>query len=164
MRNKNLKRYGFGYYLLYLLKRKRDAVMGQPVHHRDFSKEIRYTATRSSGAGGQNVNKVSTRIELRFSVVNSLILSDEEKALLLKKLTSRINADGELVLSAQTERSQHRNKQQVLERFIRLLADALKEEKPRIPTKPTKTSRIRRMTHKLRHSQKKQLRRFDNID
>lgn len=138
--------------------------MLQPVHHRDFSKEIQFTATRSSGAGGQNVNKVSSRIELRFSVVNSLILSDDEKALIFKKLSTRINSDGELVLTAQTERSQYRNKQQVLERFIQLIADALKEEKPRIPTKPTRTSRIKRMTSKLRHSQKKQLRRFDNND
>ncbi len=136
--------------------------MPTPVYQRDFTKEIQFSATRSSGAGGQNVNKVNTRIELRFSVSQSIVLNDDEKELVLKKLASRINSQGELILSSQTERSQYRNKQIVYERFINLLVIALKEDKPRFPTKPTKASKLKRITDKLKRSQKKQLRRFDD--
>ena len=135
--------------------------MPLPVFQRDFSKEVRLTATRSSGPGGQNVNKVSTRIELRFSINESLVLSDYEKSVILNKLASRINSEGELILTCQTERSQFRNKEVVYERFINLLTIALKVEKMRFLTKPTKASKIRRITEKLKNSQKKQFRKFD---
>ena len=136
--------------------------MPLPVFQRDFSKEVRLTATRSSGPGGQNVNKVSTRIELRFSISESLVLTDDEKNIIVSKLASRINSEGEIILTCQTERSQFRNKEIVYERFINLLTIALKVEKKRFLTKPTKASKIRRITEKLKNSQKKQLRKFDN--
>jgi ribosome-associated protein len=100
--------------------------MDVPVFQRDFSKEVRFTATRSSGPGGQNINKVSSRIELRFSVKESMVLTDDEKAIVLSKLATRINSEGELILVCQTERSQFRNKQVVYERFMFILATALK--------------------------------------
>jgi ribosome-associated protein len=136
--------------------------MDVPVFQRDFSKEVRFTATRSSGPGGQNINKVSSRIELRFSVKESMVLSDDEKAIVLSKLATRINSEGELILVCQTERSQFRNKQVVYERFMFILATALKVEKKRFLTKPTKASKLRRITDKLKLSQKKQFRKFDD--
>lgn len=136
--------------------------MPLPVYQRDFSKEVRFTATRSSGSGGQNVNKVSTRMELRFSVTESMIISENEKAVILNKLSSRINSEGELILSSQTERTQYRNKQVVFERFINLLVLALKVDKTRFATKPTKASKLKRMTEKLKRSQKKQFRKFND--
>lgn len=136
--------------------------MSVPVYHRDFGKEVRFSATRSSGSGGQNVNKVSSKIELRFSVSKSIVLTEEEKSLILIKLASRINSEGELIITSQTERSQYRNRQVAIERFFNLLASALKEEKPRLKTKPTKASKIKRMTDKLKISKKKQLRKSDS--
>jgi ribosome-associated protein len=136
--------------------------MDVPVFQRDFSKEVRFTATRSSGPGGQNINKVSSRIELRFSVKESMVLTDDEKAIVLSKLATRINSEGELILVCQTERSQFRNKQVVYERFMFILATALKVEKKRFLTKPTKASKLRRITDKLKLSQKKQFRKFDD--
>jgi len=122
---------------------------------RDFSKEIKYSATRSSGSGGQNVNKVSSRVELRFSVSESKILTDDEKAMVMKKLSTRINNEGELVLTSQVERSQYRNKLKVTERFYQLLAKALEKEEVRLPTMPTKSSVIRRINSKIKLSKKK---------
>jgi len=137
--------------------------MTSPEHFKDILKEVQFSATRSGGAGGQNVNKVNTRVELRFSVSGSLLLSEDEKNLIYKKLASKINSEGEFILTAQAERTQYRNKQAVIERFINLLSEALKVEPPRLATKPTKASRIKRMSEKLKISQKKQNRRI-NID
>ena len=122
---------------------------------RDFSKELNYSATRSSGSGGQNVNKVSSRVELRFSVSSSKILTEEEKNVILSKLSTRINSAGELVLTSQSERSQYRNKIKVTERFFNLLAKALEKKEERLPTMPTKSSVIKRINDKVKLSEKK---------
>ena len=125
---------------------------------RGFEKELRFTATRSSGPGGQNVNKVSTRIELRFNVRKSKILSDIEKGVILDKLRNRINSEGELILSRQSERSLVRNREKAVERFYDLLAVSLAPVRPRIPTKRTASSTRTRLESKRKRSDIKRLR------
>ena len=129
----------------------------------DFKKEkllaeVQYSASRSSGPGGQNVNKVNTQVELRFSVVNSNVFTISEKELLQVKLKNRINLAGELVLSAKMERSQIRNKEQVNRQFFQLLEKALTRPKKRVKTKPTLASVKKRLEKKKLDSARKQLR------
>jgi ribosome-associated protein len=135
----------------------------RPLKEKDFYNEMIFSASRSSGAGGQHVNKVSSRIELRFSVVQSKLLSEDEKLLIQKKLKNRINAEGELIITAQDHRSQVKNKALAIEKFFRLLAMALKQQKNRVATKPTRASGIKRLESKRMHSQKKRLRDNNNI-
>ena len=132
--------------------------MYKSVYHRDFSSEWKFSAVRSSGAGGQNVNKVNTRVELRFPIAKSQQLSENEKNLLYKKLKNRINSENELILSCQSERSQLRNKQKVIERFFDILAESLKQEKHRIATKRTNASRLKRIESKKLQASKKERR------
>ncbi len=120
--------------------------------------EFRYSTSRSSGAGGQHVNKTETRVELYWNVWQSKILSEEEKHRVAVKLANRINAEGELILSNQTERSQLRNKTLVTLRLYELLNQALHIPKKRKPTKPSKASVKRRLKAKKQHSEKKQWR------
>lgn len=124
-------------------------------------KEITINAVRSSGPGGQNVNKVNTKVELRFDVRNSESLTARQKVLIEVKLGNRINDKGELVITDQSSRSQFKNKSAVIERFILLIELALKRQKKRIPTKPTKSSKLKRLDNKKRLSTKKQLRKDD---
>jgi len=126
---------------------------------RDFDKEFIFSYSRSSGPGGQNVNKVNTKVELRFNVISSDCLSINEKELVLKKLLNKINMDGELILVSQSERSQLRNRENVSEKFFLLLAKALTPPKKRKPTSPTKASREKRLDSKRITSEKKQIRR-----
>lgn len=123
---------------------------------RDFTNELVFTASRSSGAGGQNVNKVNTRMELRFNIAISEKLSVEEKALLLEKLAGRINSEQELMVVSQTERTQSGNKTKATERFFVLMAKALTLQIPRKATKPSKASKQKRLDLKKLISQKKQ--------
>jgi len=129
------------------------------ISERDFSKEFIFSTSRSGGAGGQHVNKVETKVELRFNITDSKILSDEEKQTILTKLKNQINSKNELVLTSQTERSQMRNKQQVINKFYTLIKWALRKDKKRIPTKPSKAAVRRRLETKQKHSEKKALRR-----
>ena len=115
---------------------------------RDFTPEFVFQAVRSSGPGGQNVNKVSSKVELRFNVKNSLLLNEEEKQIIEEKLVSRINKQDELVLVAQTDRSQLKNKEKVIEKFYSLLNKALMPAKPRFKTKPTRSSVEKRLESK----------------
>ena len=120
--------------------------------------ELNYTASRSSGPGGQNVNKVNTRVELRFAVLDSQILSFGQKKIMLQKLGSRINQNNELIMVSEAERSQLRNKERVTQLFFELLEKALTPEKKRIKTKPTLASINKRLERKKNRSLKKQLR------
>ena len=122
------------------------------ISERDFSSELIFQATRSSGPGGQNVNKVSSKVELRFDVKNSQLLSDEEKSVLAVKLANKINNQDELVLVTQTDRSQMKNKEKVIEKFYTLIAKALMPQKRRYKTKPSKSSVEKRLESKRVHS------------
>src|ERR1051326_4410505 len=91
-----------------------------------FEKEIYYRASRSSGSGGQNVNKVSTKVELNFDVANSKILTEEQKQIILLKLSRHINQQGILRVTAETSRSQLENKKIALQKFKKLLSDCFR--------------------------------------
>ena len=131
------------------------------IQGRDLSGELIYSSSRSSGPGGQNVNKVNTRIELRYNITGSSLLNDEEKARLQSALVNRINKEGFLILVSQTERSQIANKKKVTERFYKLLQKALMPVKKRKPTRPTLASKERRIESKKLLSRKKALRKMD---
>ncbi|WP_299106538.1 alternative ribosome rescue aminoacyl-tRNA hydrolase ArfB [uncultured Tenacibaculum sp.] len=118
--------------------------------------ELEFKAVRSSGAGGQHVNKVATKVELSFSIPNSLGLSDTEKERLLKNLANRLSKEHILTLTSQESRSQHRNKELVTKRFFELLKKALIKPKSRRATKPTKASVKRRIEAKKQQSEKKE--------
>lgn len=120
--------------------------------------EIEFSFSRSSGPGGQNVNKVNSRVELRFDVQNSNILTEAQREKIVKKLHSRINNEGVLHLSNQDERSQLKNKELVLKKFYKLINKALFEHKKRIKTKPSKESVEKRLKSKKENAEKKQRR------
>ena len=124
-------------------------------------KELVFKTSRSSGSGGQNVNKVSTKVELRFDLYNSMLLSDNEKERIAVKLKNRISLEGILILSSDSERTQLRNKKNVTELFFELLEKALHKPKKRLKTKPTKASKEKRLKEKKIISQKKRLRNPD---
>jgi len=123
-----------------------------------LNKEVKYRTSRSSGAGGQHVNKVSTKVELIFDVNGSAVLSEEQKIIIHEKLKNRISNEGLLILHCDETRSQLKNKEIVFIRFITLMEDALKPEKERKPTKPTKSSVEKRLYNKKKKSDKKDLR------
>jgi ribosome-associated protein len=125
--------------------------------------ELRFQMSRSSGAGGQHVNKVNTRVELRFDVAGSMVFDQENKDILMHKLANRINSSGELVLFCDTTRSQLRNKEACIERFLDLIFAALQPEKKRIATRPSLSSKRIRVETKKKIGQKKQNRRKPEI-
>jgi ribosome-associated protein len=110
--------------------------------------ELVYSFTRSGGPGGQNVNKVESKVVLRFDVQNSPSLSDEQRWMIQQKLASRITHEGILHLSCQISRSQLANRKAVTLNFAALLQEALEIEADRIPTRPSRASRQRRITGK----------------
>lgn len=126
-------------------------------------KELIYKASRSSGSGGQNVNKVSTKVELRFDIDNSVYLSDNEKDTIKSKLKNRISSENILIITSDTERTQLGNKKKVIKILIELLEKALHKPKKRIATKPTRTSKEKRLKEKKIKSEKKQSRNIENI-
>ena len=128
------------------------------IRDTDFSPEFEITATRSSGPGGQNVNKVNTRIELRFNVMESALLSDDDKALIMRRLAKKISKEGFLIIVSQTERSQLRNKEEAIKKFFDYLEQALKRAKKRVATSPSPGSVRKRLEKKLKHGEKKSLR------
>lgn len=130
-----------------------------PIKKRDFTKEIDFMASKSSGPGGQNVNKVNTQIQLRFNIAASEVLSHNEKSILLFKLKNQLTKSGDLIITAQTERSQVQNKKQALIKFHMLLEHLLVPDKIRIATRPSKAAKIRRLEQKRRQSEQKSLRR-----
>ncbi|MDY6799709.1 MAG: alternative ribosome rescue aminoacyl-tRNA hydrolase ArfB [Bacteroidota bacterium] len=120
--------------------------------------ELTFKAVRSSGSGGQNVNKVSTKVELRFDIENSEFLTEDEKARIFKKLKNRISNECILIITSDTERTQLRNKNKAIEIFFDLIERALKKPKKRKKTKPTLASKEKRLKEKKIQSEKKQFR------
>jgi ribosome-associated protein len=114
--------------------------------------ELRFTASHSSGPGGQNVNKVSTRVTLWFDVINSPNLSQEQKELITGRLGSRISKEGVLRVISQQTRSQMANREAAVERFVELLQFALKQAPIRKKTRVSRGAKLRRLEEKKQHS------------
>ena len=124
-----------------------------------LQKEVSYKTSRSGGKGGQNVNKVSTKVELLFSVNNSTLYTEEEKLLLNEKLQTRFNKDGLIQVVCDQERSQYMNKQKAIERLIVLLTQALHKPKIRKKKAVSKAAKAARVENKRQLSAKKENRR-----
>lgn len=127
----------------------------------ELQKEITYKTSRSGGKGGQNVNKVSSKVELLFNVDSSLLFTDEEKQLINNKLQSRFNKDGYVQVVCDEERSQYLNKEKAVARLMVLLTRALHQPKVRKPTKLSKKAKAVRLNDKRLQGEKKDNRKKD---
>jgi ribosome-associated protein len=127
-------------------------------------KELKFKAVRSGGAGGQHLNKVSSKIELTFDLENSESFTEEEKALLIQKLKSKLTKDNVLLLQCDESRSQHKNKEIAIDRFLNIISGGLKVQKPRKETKPSKSSILKRLEKKKKTALKKVLRNKSNFE
>lgn len=129
--------------------------LDQRIQNGSFLPELQFQTARSSGPGGQNVNKVETKIQLKFDVNNSLVLSEEEKLTLLQKASNKIDQEGFLNLSSQEKRSQIQNKKLVIRKFHDLLKTAFHRKKIRKVTKPSKGAIEDRLKAKKAQADKK---------
>ena len=130
----------------------------------NLTKELSFKAVRSGGSGGQHVNKVSSKIELTFDIENSKILKEEQKILLLKNLSSRLTKENVLILFCDESRSQHKNKEIVIERFLKIIKNGLTIPKKRKPTKVSKSAIRKRLEKKKKLAFKKTLRQKPKLD
>ena len=127
-------------------------------------KELKFKAIKSSGPGGQHVNKTASKIELSFDVLNSKVLTDAQKQLLVKNLIGRLTKENVLILQCDESRSHHKNKEIIIKRFLQLVERGLVIPKKRKPTKPTKASVKKRLDNKKSLSLKKINRKTPNLD
>lgn len=126
--------------------------------------ELNFKAIRSSGPGGQHANKVSSKIELTFKIETSQFLSEDQKQLLIKNLASRLTNDNTLILFCDESRSQHKNKEIIIERFLKIIERALLIPKKRKPTKVSKSAIQKRKEKKKKQSFIKALRKKPKLD
>ncbi|NQX86561.1 MAG: aminoacyl-tRNA hydrolase [Flavobacteriaceae bacterium] len=134
------------------------------MNTQELLKECLFKAVRSSGSGGQHVNKVATKIELQFSIETSAVLRLEQKEKLKKALQYRLTKDHVLLLQCSESRSQYQNKRLVKIRFIALITAHLKSNKPRIPTKVPRAAIQKRLKKKHNQSLKKTNRRKPEVE
>lgn len=134
------------------------------MNKENIIKELKFKAVRSSGAGGQHVNKVSSKVELMFNVENSFALSNIEKERLHLKLENKLTKENILLLQCDESRSQHKNKDLVIKRFLEVIKTALKVPKKRRKTKPSKSAIEKRLKSKQKKAQKKVGRRKPDLD
>ena len=125
------------------------------MDEKQLIQELDYKAVRSSGAGGQNVNKVASKVELHFNLPASEAFSEEEKERLLKKLGNKLTNNDELILQCEESRSQHKNKEIVTQRFLDLIKESIVKPKVRRKTKPPKAAKLKRLKQKKILSEKK---------
>ncbi|MFW5974716.1 MAG: alternative ribosome rescue aminoacyl-tRNA hydrolase ArfB [Bacteroidota bacterium] len=128
------------------------------VRERGLEHEFDYQTSGSSGPGGQHVNKTQSRVELRWNFAASERLTEDEKAQISQRLSTRINKQGELLITSQESRSQHVNKERTREKCFDLIEQALKPRKKRKKTRPTKSSKEKRLKKKKARGEKKRWR------
>lgn len=126
--------------------------------------ELEFSFIRADGPGGQNINKVSTAVQLRFDVMHSTSLPEEVKPQLIKLAGNRVTHNGILIIVAKRYRSQDRNREDALERFRNLVRKAFEKPKKRVKTKPSKAAQEERLKEKKRKSEIKRLRRSRSFD
>ncbi|TXD51606.1 aminoacyl-tRNA hydrolase [Polaribacter sp. IC066] len=134
------------------------------MNHQTILSELQFKATRSSGAGGQHVNKTSSKIELSFDLENSNSINENDKEFLKTKLSSKLTKENILILFCEETRSQHRNKDLAIKRFFNVLKTNLIRPKKRRTTKPSKGTIKKRVETKKRTSVKKALRKKPKLD
>ena len=132
----------------------------QIIYTTELNNELNFSFSRSGGPGGQHVNKVNTKVELRFAIADSMVLTEEEKAILLEKLAKQINQEEELIVIAQETRSQLKNKSKAIEKFYDIINKALKPKNKRKPTSISKAAKEKRLKQKRELAEKKERRRF----
>jgi ribosome-associated protein len=126
--------------------------------------ELTFVTSRSSGPGGQNVNKLETRVTLLFDVAGSPSLTDEQRQRIADRLSGRINKDGVLRVASQRHRTQAANRQAAVERFVELIGEALARRRRRRPTRPSRAAERRRIEQKKRRGELKRRRRKPGPD
>jgi ribosome-associated protein len=134
--------------------------ISEKIKNREFDNEFRFLTSKSSGPGGQHVNKTNSKVQLVFSIQESMLLDDSEKSIMLQKLASKIDTEGKLQLQSQESRSQRQNKEEVVKKFYDLLSKVFEKKKVRHITRPSKGAIEKRLKEKKMRAGKKESRNF----